>query len=414
MAKWGEELFVVKQYKMKRLYDGKFENVVGIGYKNESGTVFPSPLTQFLIKEYRNKGNSLNSQRNAAYTVTSFLNFIHQQVSKGMYPELYDFGLKALTLQMGADYITFLSMRNRAGELAKTYVLNKILYLNRFYVWLSKQKIIDEKIKITTKTKTYRGRKTEVISLFEDNDLDIIFPTKSTYKHLHLKDFGIDGKELILLFLQTARREDPMMTFGIVLQMFCGLRRAEVVNLMEFDFKWSSNNLVIKIRDHQDPLFLHLSDTSDVEVKTPGDQICLFTEIVETHYKQHMKFLEGCKKRKHKGLFVNLNTGVAISGKSYAERFNKIKEKFLEALLKKNDIKNYYLLINNDWSTHIGRGIYTNLLISLGLTATQVALLRRDKNIHSAEAYQEIFTLTLSMNAVINNFDLLNQFKIKE
>lgn len=407
-------MFVVKQYKTKRLYDGKFENVIGIGYKNESGTVFPSPLTQFLIKEYRNKGNSLNSQRNAAYTITAFMNFIHLQVSKGMYPELSDFGLKALTLQMGADYITFLSMQNKAGELSKTYVLNKIVYLNKFYVWLRRQNIIDDNFKIVNKPKTYKGHKTEVINLFEDNDLDIIFPTKSTYKHLHLKDFGIEGKELILLLLQTARREDRLMTLGIVLQIFCGLRRAEIVNLMEFDFKWSSNNLVIKVRDHQDTLFSHLTDTSGVEVKTPGDQICLFTEIVEIYYKEHMKFLKECKNRKHKGLFINLNTGIAISGKSYAERFNKIKVKFLEALLEKNDIKNYYLLINNDWSTHIGRGIYTNLLSSLGLTPTQTALLRRDKNIHSAEAYQEIFTLTLSMNAAINNFDLLNQFKIKE
>lgn len=403
-------MFVVKEFKSKRLYDNEIEKVIGIGYKNKNGNVFPSPLSKFIKSNYRDKGNSLNSQRNAAYTITAFLNFLIYKVRDGNYSSLKDFGLKALTLQMAADYITLLSMKNRAGELSKNYIENKMIYLNNFYVWLSKQNILIEKINIVSFSKSYNGFSKERINLFETNDLDIILPVKSTYKHLHLKDFGENRIELVFKFLEVAQRVEPILVLGIALQIFAGLRRAEVVNLMEYNFKWA-NNLVITVKEHVDILFADLSNTADVKVKTPGDQICLFTEIIKPYYNAHLNLLKTAKVRKHKGLFINLKTGNAITGKSYSNKFDKVKEKFLEELLLESKIKDYYLLTNNNWSSHIGRGIYTNLLYSLDLTPTQVALLRRDKNIHSAEAYQDIFLLTLNMNLAINNFDIIQQFK---
>lgn len=377
------------------------EKVIGIGFKTDSGNVLPSPLSKFIKSKYRDKGNSLNSQRNAAYTITGFLNFLVNEVKEGQYPTLKDFGLKELTLQMAADYITFLSMKNRAGELSKSYIHNKMLYLNTFYLWLSKQNITSEQLDITESSK--KG-----INLFEIIDLDIVLPIRSEYKHLHLKDFGENRVELMTKFLKVAQRVEPIIVLGIALQFLAGLRRAEVVNLMEYDFKWG-NNLIIKVKDHQDILFHNLSNTADVEVKTPGDQICIFSEVIEPIYKAHLNLLSTAKNRIHKGLFINLNTGKAITGRSYAEKFNKVRGKFLEELLIENNLKDYYLLTNNSWSSHLGRGIYTNLLNSMDLTPTQVALLRRDRNIHSAETYQDIFLLTVNMNLAINNFDLIQQ-----
>ncbi|RUS50876.1 hypothetical protein QI30_18955, partial [Kurthia sp. 3B1D] len=92
---------------------------------------------------------------------------------------------------------------------------------------------------------------------------------------------------------------------------------------------------------------------------------------------------------------------------TYSRRFEKVKDAFLESVLKSGNQQDYLLLTSNTWSTHIGRGIFTNILLDLGLSATQVALARGDRNINSALHYVDEHTMLSTVQDAINNFRIL-------
>lgn len=396
--------FVVREFEINRL--NSTENVIGIGILDSYGITFPSPLSNFIKSEYRNKGNSLNSQKNAAHSVTRFLNYLAKEINEGRYFSLKQEGIKQLTLQHAADYITELSLKTRTGELTSDYVNNIILYLNKFYLWLLKQEIISEQIKLKYQKINIGNKITELEkNLFESNDLDIMFPKKNNYNMSNLKDFGKNRNRLIMQFLSIAKQVEPILTLGIALQFFAGLRRSEVINLKKNNFQWNNNNLIIQVRDNQD--MFNLKDTSDLQVKNPRDQICMCIDIVKPLYEEHLKILSSSKKNISEAMFISSRNFEALSGKSYSRKFEKIKQSFLNMLIENNYVEDYLLLVNNEWSTHIGRGVFTNILLDLGLTSTQIQLARGDRSRDSADSYVDEFTLYNSMNLAINSFSEL-------
>ncbi|MDY0409809.1 hypothetical protein [Paracerasibacillus soli] len=80
----------------------------------------------------------------------------------------------------------------------------------------------------------------------------------------------------------------------------------------------------------------------------------------------------------------------------------KVKKAFLRALSMEENIGDYALLAENSWSTHIGRGVFTNFLLDLGLNPTQIAIARGDRDINSALAYVDEKTAIENMKVAIN------------
>lgn len=400
--------FVVREFD-ETAKNGDIFSSIGIGIKENDYLIFPSPLSNFIKKEYRNKGKSINSQRNAAYAITRFLNYLFK--NKANYLELISKGMSYLTLQHGADYITYLSLKSRTNELNSEYVKAEMQYLNRFYYWLKSEKIIKQNFSVNYKLIHYgqKSRKIEV-NIFENiNDLDIILPIRNSIQNNVIKDFGKNRNRLIIDFIMTAKRIEPLMALGIALQFFGGLRRSEVINLKYSSLKWTNKTLIIEIRDNQNSLFADVTNTGDIQVKYPRDQICICPEIIKPLHEEHQKLLTKLTKGTSEALFISERNLRALRGKRYSAKIDKIKQQFLNDLLVRNQVEDYILLTNNNWSTHIGRGVFTNILMDLGLTPTQIALARGDRSIQSALSYVDENTLLHSMALAINNFNILRE-----
>lgn len=238
--------FVVREFE-ETSRSGTIFSSIGIGIKENEYLVLPSPLSNFIKREYKNKRKSINSQRNAAYAVTRFLNYLYENTKQ--YKELEMNGLSNLTLQHGADYISSLSIKSRANKLKSNYVNSQIQYINRFYYWLNDQHILNTKINVGFKT-AYFGRKAVEIknNLFENStDLDIILPIRNSIHTNVIKDFGENRNRLIVDFITIAKKVEPFIVLGIALQFFGGLRRSEVINLKRSSLKWTNKNLIISV-----------------------------------------------------------------------------------------------------------------------------------------------------------------------
>ncbi|MGA3602892.1 site-specific integrase [Lysinibacillus agricola] len=400
--------FVVREFE-ETSTTGEVFSSIGIGVKENDYIVLPSPLSNFIKKEYRNKGKSINSQRNAAYSVTRFLNYLFE--NKNNYPELLSAGLSNLTLQHGADYISYLSLKSRVNELKSEYVKGEIQYINWFYHWLNTQNILSQALKVNYKTINYGGKSIAIKNnLFDTtDDLDIILPIRNTIQTNVIKDFGKNRNKLIVDFIGTAKTFEPLMALGIALQFFGGLRRSEVINLKLSSLRWTNNTLIVEVRDNQNKLFPNALNTADLQIKFPRDQFCICPEIIKPLYEGHLKLLNKLNKKSSEAIFISERNLEPLRGKAYSSKIDKIKQQFLNNLLEKNQMEDYFLLTSNKWSTHIGRGIFTNLLIDLGLTPTQIALARGDRSLKSALSYVDENTLISSMNLAINNFDILKE-----
>ncbi|MDY0409010.1 hypothetical protein [Paracerasibacillus soli] len=145
------------------------------------------------------------------------------------------------------------------------------------------------------------------------------------------------------------------------------------------NIKEQGNGLILEIRDNQELLFPDIKNTSHIQVKNPRNQSLLMNNLMLNIYKEH---LEGLENLMNKGVYNNPaylfsgRTGLPITGKQYHLRFMKVKKAFLRALSMEENIGDYALLAENSWSTHIGRGVFTNFLLDLGLNPTQIAIAR--------------------------------------
>ncbi|WP_107936546.1 site-specific integrase [Ureibacillus chungkukjangi] len=407
---------IVREFEFK-LNDDLTEKAITIAIKDDNGLIMPSPLGNFIKSEYINKGLSLQSQKNAAETIVRMINYIYKRVENGLEKELRHYGFSAITLEHAAQYITDRSYctrldKNHPDKLTSNYILSEINYINNFFYWLEKQKLLKQNYKVKTEKINYIGlennRVSKIIKLnvFDLNDVEILYPKRRSSLSVKLKDFGEKRETLISDFIYTALRIEPGIAFGIALEMLGGLRRGEVVNLMQSSIKKRNNMFIVEIRDNQKELFTNSSSTSDVQVKNERDQICLCTDLIEYLYDHHIKYLSRIHPKKNNGLFISSKTNLPLSGSNFSEKFNKVKQEFLKDLLEKQDFENYKSLISKPWSTHIGRGIFTNILLNLGVTASQLALLRGDKNITSALSYIDEFSMINAVQNALNEFHL--------
>ncbi|CAN7272568.1 hypothetical protein [Paenibacillus sp. LjRoot56] len=388
--------FVVREFEAIEFYNGRSfkKSSIGIGIENcTTGEVFPSSLTHFVTSTYRRKHGSISSQRNPAYEIVKFLNFIVSQINNGAqdYISLQSEGLFGLRLLHGAGYISYLSLIAAEGELDDQYVLRIERYLIQFYKWLQKQGIINKPFDYEEGDK----------SPFDDIELGTIYPKKQKRPSNKLVDFGDNRLELVLKFIKIAEQIAPEITLGIAFQFFGGLRLGEAVNLTKRSLEtpnYFSENIgipqfVLQVRDNQTILFSHRKTSIHEQVKRPRNQSLLVHPLLSSIYKRHKNRLlhlknEG-KIKNDNALFVSTRTGLAISGKSYHEKFMAVKNAFLMQISREERIEDFDFLTKKHWSTHICRGVFTNFLLEIGATVTQVAIARGDKSITAVLQYVE-------------------------
>ncbi|MBE1556296.1 hypothetical protein [Sporosarcina limicola] len=405
--------FVVREYKIEEIIGETIIKTatIGIGFvSKDTGNVYPSPLTNFIKSNYRRKGKSLSSQRNAAYAITRFLNYIEEQIEEGDddFLLLKTKGLSGLELIHGSKYITHLSLQVRIKKLSANYVKNQMMYIIYFYAWLRDQEIIEGDFELTYKeVRGKRGVLSVASNPFDDIELGTVIVGRDERVPTALVDFGSNRYPLTLKFINTARLIAPEIALGICYQFFGGLRRSEVINLTKQSIKQTGKSTILEVRDNQEILFSHIKNTSHLQVKNPRNQALLANDLTDSIYREHLTWLEQSEKdgkaKSNQALFISPTTGNPMTGKQYYIKFTEVKMKFLKQLSDEGNTDDYLLLAQNDWSTHIGRGVFTNFLLDIGLNSTQVAIARGDNSINSSLAYIDEKTAIESMNLAVNN-----------
>jgi len=380
----------------------KYKSIIICIKNTNTGIEIAHPLSLFIKTIYGYRGLTINTQVAAANSICRFLNYCMDEINKGNknFINLKKVGLKGLTIKHGSLFLTNLSISGRK----KNTVMQYDRYLNKFYIYLLELNLINEKIK-TSNTE----RKAKFDSIFKDPTLKTRYPSNVSLIGIpKLKDFGEDRYRLVNVFINIARNVAPEIAFGICLQFFGGLRRGEIVNITRADLDVEyRRNLNVKIRDNRDILFNHLKDTKFEFPKrinylnnALSQQIIITNDLLWTVYKDHIEDLDRKIKqniiKNNYALFLDKN-GNAMSGKVYERRFKKVKIEFLKYLCEINH-PDYDIFVDSYWGTHIGRGIYTNILFDMGMTSTQIAIARGDRNTKSSMDYVDYKKTYKSIN----------------
>ncbi|ASJ54549.1 hypothetical protein BP422_13860 [Brevibacillus formosus] len=333
------------------------------------------PVTDFILSRW--KGRAYNTQRTHANNVMMFLNYVlldnrkHFKVTS----------LEKLELSHGSSFLNDLT---RSGK-SRVTVKSAERTLTEFFVFLSKKGIVDiAPDEFKKSSMYYDARKSYTLSPFDG----VILPGRSKKSNTA----HMIPEEYILPFLELAVQVANPIALGVYMQFFGGIRVGGLVNIRRSNITtigaYGENGLVIKLDTQM--LRQDISDTSGSSfVKKPRKQYVFpIQDWLSILYKKH---LENYKpKDGSDALFINRD-GKAMTGRTYRDYFTKLKRKFLEQLRKSsnpNDKMWALKLESMKWSTHLGRGVFTNLLSEEAANPYDIALPRGDDSLVSAMAYQ--------------------------
>ena len=176
------------------------------------------------------------------------------------------------------------------------------------------------------------------------------------------------------------------IALGIYFQIFGGLRVSEVVNLKrtqvahgmrkgDFILKLQNQNFRVDLKEH--PSVKKVRAQQVLQINDWG--LSLFSDHIQLYQP-----MDGSN-----ALFINRD-GLPLSGRSYRQYFEKVKKTFIKLLEQKGDSEQKLLahhLKYIKWSTHIGRGTFTNMVAENVENPYEIAHLRGDSNINSAITY---------------------------
>jgi|UniRef100_A0A8R1HVV5 integrase len=199
-------------------------------------------------------------------------------------------------------------------------------------------------------------------------------------------------EQYILPFIELAVKTANPIALGIYMQCFGGIRQGELVNIRKSDVNsiGSYGEFGLVVRLEQKTLRMDIKDSAGSSgVKKPRRQIVFpIQDWLQMLYRNHIENyppMDGSD-----ALFVNRD-GKAMSGQSYRAYFSKLKKEFLKQLRKSSNPDDLIYAVKLEeykWSTHLGRGIFTNLLAEEADNPYDIALPRGDSNLASSLVYQ--------------------------
>lgn len=215
---------------------------------------------------------------------------------------------------------------------------------------------------------------------------------------------------MVIEYIEIAKRLYPDMALGIYFLFYGGLRRGEVVNLTHDSLKYTKNSsCVLFVRNRTDILFSGIKNNSKNQVKVNRDQLVLMTPLLDDLIKNHKKHYS-----KHSNALFTNRYGKPLTGRAFERRFKRIRKLFEEELSKKiSRRKDYEIVKGISWQNHIGRGVFTNFLLSIGMPLTEVAIARGDS---SGEALMDYIEEINAQAALMKGSEILgNEYeKYKE
>lgn len=312
------------------------------------------PISEYIVRKHRN--DTAATQKNVAGAICRFLNFMRQQ-------GVVDFS--DLTVGDVELYLNTLSYEGVSRE----YLSQTEYNLKQFYYYLAVEKQILPHVSPS-----------EFVHVPNANGESLKLPVdvKRPRKKAVQKVESI-SEQYIGLLIRTAVRYAPQIAFGFILQFLGGLRAGEVVNLSKSAVRtigaygydgWLVDVSVRVLRE----------DIATGGVKSPGLQrVFPLGKMGADIYKMHME--RYTSPSDSDVLFINTR-GDAMSDRSYRRYFNVVKERFIDILRHSddtNDIIYAQYLSEWKWSTHIGRGTYSNMGSKITNNPFELASMRRDK-----------------------------------
>lgn len=351
----------------------------------------PHFISKYIHINYANV--SLNTQKKYAEEIKKFLNYLY---TEKLSEELKAKGIGALTLKDGVRYLNSLASKVVSSSIKyETYNYSHKVLAN-LYLWLSENNLIDAEIKSSTKSVLVNDESYEIkTSPFTRLDLGLIIVhnKRRTKDNTRLHDFGIHRKDLINLFLKVAEVEEPDIVIGIVIQIFGGVRIGEVMNLRHTDInlrdEGSHMPITFEVKDRWSEIFEGKKNIHLEQIKTEREQIVINSSFIRDYFFKYLKIRKNRVDIDSNALIINSKTKEAMRSQAYRYKFEKVKKKFLE-IVKYTSEEDYVYLTSKPWSTHIGRGIYTNILkFEMSMDASATALARGDLSEKSAATYIE-------------------------
>lgn len=331
----------------------------------ETGEYLISPFSDFLNEFAGRKPVTVSL---AADIITRFLNYAIFHKNRT---------IDTLTIQDGIDYlnsITETAQKKTQSEYAH--------YLTRFYAFLDKKEALKavspEELEYSTDQEGHRVLENPFTGRFiegERKDAELIHNIEPEY---------------LYTFIKTAMDEVPDIALGVFLQCFGGLRKSEVISLEYKNISITTvgdkraMQLTLKDKDLREDVstaFLAHCKRNRIQTVLPAYDGLLW-ELFDKHKKRFKK--EGCS-----AVFVDAD-GRAMTDAVYYKRFSILKERFIERLRNSDDFdaKSYAVYLSTyKWSTHLCRGIFSNLIAQGTDNIMEIAAWRGDKNLSSALSY---------------------------
>jgi hypothetical protein len=346
------------------------------------------PVSEFLMFRYSTRAYS--TMKKHADNLSAFLNYLCE--SRG---QLGIKSLKELKLSHGTQFLNYLG---REKGVRRDTIKSYERTITNFYVFLSKKELLPS----IPKNKFVKKENSWNKSFYESPFVGINYPTSTPIKKEHafpMKYFP--------LFLEISVMEAPRITLGIYLQFMGGLRAGEVVNIKRAEAKRRVKNGDFLLDIKEQHFRSDIKDRSGSGVKrTRTQSFYNIKDWLPTIFHDHIERFKPVDNSN--ALFVNRD-GKPMTAKSYSQYFNKVKKQFcnyLKAYGDEDDIVVADHLRTIDWSTHIGRGTFTNMVAENTDNPFLVAYKRGDSQPESSLPYMAKTTRLRSK--IENMFETLN------
>lgn len=357
------------------------ENTVLIMLRQEKNGITREvvhPVSEYLLQPKKGgKKYSPLTQNKKATLLIKFLNYT--LIDNADRFKIKDFG--DLLFEHGTEFLNDITV-DITEETQERY----IRYLTDFYYYMASVGVLKN---ITHDDFTITQKQTTVglIDVIESPFKGVYWDNVEKPTLIHKLDTS-----LVLLFIDTAILYAPQIALGICFQMYGGLRIGEVVNLKKsslsvrgplgkFGFILNVNNKYMR-----DDL-KHLTGGGSVKKKRRQAVFPYGGNFTEMAYKEHLKLNK--HNEKHNALFIDRNKN-PMTNDSYRYYFNKVKAKFIERLKDADNpnLRHFAIELQSvRWSTHIGRGTFSNIVASVSDNILEIAQARGDDNLSSSLVY---------------------------
>lgn len=282
--------------------------------------------------------------------------------------------ISELSFDVGSKFL------NEYGTSRSSTVVSRMdKNLTKFYYYLAKNNIL----KNITK---------DDFVIIVNNRTSIKSPFEGTYKTLKKsspKPLHNMSKELVFMFYSKVLEVSPQIALGVYFQLFGDLRISEVISIEYSDISLKGNlgsqGLTVQLspKDLRPDLNSAFIRTAK---KTRKQAIISINGLLPKIYHYHIK---NFKFQNTNSVFSN-NKGLPMTDILYRYYFNKSKRAFIDDLINSPNLtlKSQGLFLNNQkWSTHVFRGIFSNMVAEISDNISEIATWRGDSTFNASLSY---------------------------